>query len=272
MSTGILTPRASESFARQLFTRGTDCFGAAEVEKAFGIEASNVPAISFTEDELKRARELGQMLVLEVPNAPDGSPLTMKGIHDLKGNELGEGKLLYDTDWYRAEDFFLTESVASKPTWKLMTRKPITGSLNVNYAKQTATIASYMTDHVYRDAEMPRVYQGALTEWRDRETELSKLINEDWQKAGKELANLQINQLLRPTAGQVLYAVTLDYEVNHNYLLPQVYAWTKSRSSRGSLVNVGPSAPYGVNVLGNRPDDWYGDIGVIVSRSGVTGS
>ncbi len=57
-----------------------EVMGPEEVKKAFGIEVpeSEVPPIPFNETELKRAKELGQFLVLRVDKTQDGQPLTMQ--------------------------------------------------------------------------------------------------------------------------------------------------------------------------------------------------
>jgi hypothetical protein len=88
-------------FARNLFTRGTNFFSYEEISKAFGADA--IPCIGQdpplpTEEEMSRARELGQRLIL-------CGPTPMVQMHDLLDNELGGGKLLYNMDWYRNEDF-----------------------------------------------------------------------------------------------------------------------------------------------------------------------
>jgi len=255
---------ASLSFAQELFARGTDCFGTTEVEKALGLESDQVPPIPFTQDELQRAKKLGDKLVLFCPKHPDGQAVTMQSIHDRRGNMLGEGKLLYNTDWYRGEDFFTTEPIATEPYWALWS--PILpGSTNQNYLQQTGILAEYLETEVCVGRDLPTKIKLAIEEWRDRETELTNLMNNDWQKASEQLAALQLNQL-RPTAGQVLYFVVLEHEINQTYLLPNRYVWTKSCSSLGRLVLVGLSDSCGVFVNGNRPDDSIGYIGACLSR------
>ncbi len=93
---------------------GSDCLGPEAVENAFGIKvnAAEVPNIPFTIPELEEAKSLGQFMVLRVNRDLGGGPLTMQRMADiLKGKFEPEGeKVLYDTDWYKAEKFFTEET------------------------------------------------------------------------------------------------------------------------------------------------------------------
>ena len=263
--------KASESFARNLFRRGTDCLGAAEVENIFGIKLSDVPPIPFTEDELNQARELGQILVLFVSNNAAGDPLTMKGVCDQLGNKLGDdGKLLYDpAGWCQGEPFFTTDPVAKQATWKLVSREVISDSTRENYLGQTQAIVDYLVNQVYEGEELPAVYQSAIDEFAANKDRLATLMDKDWKKAAEELAALKVNQLFRLSPGELVYSIALYQGVNRERLLENMYSWTASRDARGRLVVVGFAGADGAGVDGDVPGDSGGYLGVLFSRSGL---
>jgi hypothetical protein len=105
-----LGKEAVESIEKAKEILGGDCLGAEAVEKTFGLklESAKIPAIPFSATELERAKSLGQMLVLRANKGPDGKPLTMQAMNNLlkeKYKKAGS-KLLYDTDWYKGEEFY----------------------------------------------------------------------------------------------------------------------------------------------------------------------
>src|SRR3989304_293049 len=69
--------------AKEIF--GNDFLGREAVKKAFGIDIpkAEIPAIPFSREDLERARELGQFLILRYNKAPDGQPLSMKKMNDM---------------------------------------------------------------------------------------------------------------------------------------------------------------------------------------------
>jgi hypothetical protein len=264
---------ASESFARSLFTRGTDFFGPAEIRDVLMIDlGDSIPEIPFTEEELTRARQLGQYLVLTCPINAKGKPLTMSGLYDALGNEIGGGKLLYEIDWYKDEDFFTTEPVTLIPTWKLVSREVIPGSTDVNYLGQTLAIAQYLREQVYEGQELPAPYQQAVDELESKKDGLERLMNDDWKKAAQQLADLQINQLFRENPAEVMYRLALYLKVNREYLLENMWTWTNSRSSDGYLVDVGLFDSSGAGVDSVFPRDSLSHLGVCFSRSSVLAS
>ena len=94
--------------------------GPNEVEKAFGIklESKDIPAIPFSKEELKRAKELGQFLILRTDKAPDGEDLTMIKMHKMLEKlfaDKSKGKVLYDpSGWKASQKFF----IKGKPEFK----------------------------------------------------------------------------------------------------------------------------------------------------------
>ncbi len=273
--TTILTrqPLASLSFAKTHFQRGTDCLGPDEVEQVFGIKLADVPPIPFTEEELTRARELGQILLLFVPNDADGNLLTMKRLRDILCNKLGAGKLLYEESWYAKEPFYTTTPIVPAPIWKLVSHDVIPGSTNVNYLDQTVALVRYLTEEVYQDEGLPMAYDVAASEFDSSKDRLTKLMRSDWKKAAEELTALKVNQLFRLSPGELLYLIAFYRAANKEYLLEDMYSWTASRSNAfGGLVYAGGADSDGAGVDIYSPRDPNDDLGVLFSRSGLAES
>lgn len=265
MTTEVAQPKASESFARALFVRGTDCLGAPEVKQVLGLECDKVPLIPFTEVELARARQLGQVLVLYVPT-------TMESIYSSLRNKLGDrGKLLCNIDWFEQEEFFLSP-ICAKPEWKLVTREVIPNSTGANCLAQTEAIIHYLVNEVYEGQVVPPSYQAAVDEFEKEKDCLAKLMDKDWQAAAKELPALQVNKLFRETPGEVIYRIALYEGVNNQRLLEGVYTWTNRLSSFDYLVGVGFAGADGANVGVYGPRFSGGSLGVCFSRSGLAES
>ena len=270
MTTAQQTRNAGESFARGLFTRGSDFLAASEVNQVLDISLDNVPPIPFTEERLTKARKFGLVLTLFVPANADGEPLTMQGVMDILGNELeDDGKLLYDTSWYKAGVLFTTDPIVTKPTWMLIGRDVIPNSTNLNYLEQTQALADYLVDVFYEDEEVPALYREAVDEFTGQKDELAALMNSDWKAAAQRLSALKLNQLFRPTPGQLTYLIALYQGVNKERLFENVYHWSPSRSSSGSLVAVGYADRRGAGVHVSGPGSSISYVGVVFSCSGL---
>ena len=61
--------------ARELL--GEDLIGPEEIEKTWGVRPEEIPDIPFSREELERAKEMGQMLLLRVDRTEDGKPMSM---------------------------------------------------------------------------------------------------------------------------------------------------------------------------------------------------
>lgn len=257
---------ASLQFANRLFTQGTGCFGHEEILKAFGTElsflvAEQVPPIPFSEEELIRARTLGQFLIL-------CGPVSMSQINAILGGELNKKKLLYDNSLYKDKFFYTSE--LREWHWRLTTHKVIPGSMGLNYLEQTQVLAQYLQEQVYAEQEMPEIYTRAIEELKDCETALAKLIvSNDQQKATEQLADMMINRYCRETPGQVLWSTTMFNLIDSEYMLPGMYTWTSQRFSDNELVYVGYVGWTGVGVGRDFPRCSNTLIGVRFSRSAV---
>jgi DNA polymerase III delta prime subunit len=246
-----------------------EVLGPKELQDIWGIELAteDIPEIPFSQEELERAKELGQYLILRADKTPDGKPLTILAMDVLKKQdfeEAGGGKILYDIDWYKNEDFFTKENPAL--SWALTSKEVIPDSTNKNYLEQTEEIISYIKNEVFKDIEIPEEYRKAITEFEKEKEEIQNLMSSDWQKAAEKLENLKITQLTRQTPAEVLFDGISYFLKNKEKLLENIYTWTSRRRSDGRLVRVGDAGSDGAYVRGSAPDYSNSSLGVSFSR------
>lgn len=254
----------SLSEAREIL--GKDFLGPESVKNAFGVELESIPPIQFTKEDLERAKELNQQLVLYVDKTKDGKPFTGKELFDLTNNKTSDGKkLFYDTDWYKNEKFFTKET--PRVGWKLASKEIIPGSTSKNYLEQTETIISHLKNEVFKDRELPKEYQEAVDEFESKKSDIAKLINSDWKSAADKLGNLQITKLTRESPIESFYRLALNEKTNKERLLDNRYTWTLGCYSDGKFVNVGNFDDDGASVRGDAPGSRGDRLGVSFSRS-----
>lgn len=247
-------------------------FGPEEVEKTFGIrlEAENIPEIPFSKEDLERAKELGQFLILRVDKTAGGQPLTVEKMQETLQPKLDKeksGKILYSTDWYKNQDFFKKDT--PKLGWALVAKNVIPDSTNKNFINQTAILAGYLKDKVFKGGPLPKQYQEAIGEFEKKKVALEQLIGSNWQKAAKQLSELKLTRLTRQSPTEVIYDLLVLFQSgpNKDRLLEKTQTWTGRLSSYGKLVCVGGFDVGGAIVSSWNPDVSNDDIGVSFSRS-----
>lgn len=246
--------------AEQILVRGTDLLDPRLARSFPKLPGNEVPPLRIDANEVRRAKALGHSLVLMMP-------VTAEVLHNATGNQLVDGgKLLY-SDWAikPEQKFGVEETQFRRPTWAFMAQAPIPETTSCNFLVQTQARAKYLAEQVYGEQALPRIYQEAIAELRDREKTLAKLMEDDWQKANKELSALRINQLCCPTYSALLYHWCLHLAINGERLYGQIYSWTRSLSADGELVGVGGFGSGGAGVNGWSPREAIDNVGVIFS-------
>jgi MoxR-like ATPase len=264
------TPRSAEQSIDLVSAEkilGENFFGPEAIKKTFGFEVKKVPEIPFSQEEIERAKELGQQLVLYVDNTPDGKPLSIMGINGILESKTSEGsKLLYDTDWYKDEAF---ANEAPTVGWKLTSKEIIPNSTSKNYLEQTVVLIEYLRKEVFRGVtlkDIPKEYLDAVEEFEDKKTTIEGLISSDWKKAAEELANLKITGLTRETPTEIMYRLALTEKTTKSRPLESTYSWSALRESDGGLVNLGLFDSGGTYVSRGDPDITDSSLGVCFSR------
>ncbi|PWB38578.1 MAG: hypothetical protein C3F02_02590 [Parcubacteria group bacterium] len=250
---------------------GADFLGPDAVEKSLGVrlEQRDVPAIPFSKEDLERAKELGQMLILRVSNAPDGDVLSMVKLNNLVKARLKKekkGKALFEeAGWQKNEDFYTNE--APQTAWALVSKEIVPDSTSKNYLEQTELLSSYLRDQVFGNMSLPPEYAEALAEYEAAKGDIERIMNSDWREAAKRLSELKLNQLTRQLPIEAFYDILVRLLNNGERSLEKTYTWTGRRISDGLLVVVGLADADGADVGASRPGARYGYLGVSFSRS-----
>ena len=91
-----------------------------------------------------------------------------------------------------------------------------------------------------------------------------------WKEASDELKTLDITQLFRPEAQDVIFFFAQTFlnspPNKRERLLEALYAWTKTQSSGGYLVRAGRCDPKGADLDRYYPDIASDDLGVLLVR------
>ena len=263
-----LTGQGIEKLKLQLAKEimGESFFGPDEVKAAFldQVDVSEIPSIPFASEELEKAKELGQMLILRIEKAKDGSALSMKKMQELLDGKMKDGTKPLQGDWYKEEKFYTTE--APEASWALVSKEVVPDSPNKNYLQQTQVLIDYLRNEVFKDVEIPAEYADAMNEFESEKAGIAAIVSSsvesEWRKAAQMLEELKINRLTRRSPAEALYDLVVYFQNNGERLLPDTYSWTNRRNSSGSLVYVGYFESDGVVVSGDSPgesDSYFGD-------------
>ncbi|KKT51935.1 MAG: hypothetical protein VE96_C0023G0002 [candidate division Kazan bacterium GW2011_GWA1_44_22] len=262
--TAVLTEQAKEIL-------GKDMLGPEAVNATFGFSPEAIPPIPFSIEDLERAKELNQFLILRVDKTADGTPLDIHKMHGLIQPEFtakNQGKILnsYEesSSWYKNEDFLRDIPRAS---WALVSKDVIPNSLNIDFLQQTEIMANYLKTDVFKDRELPEAYKEAIEEFETKKAGIQAILANNWQEAAKQLSELKINQLTRQLPVEAMYDFLMYFKNNSVRLLESKYTWTLRRASGGRLVNFGRAAADGANVSIWAPDGTNGNLGGAFSRS-----
>ena len=266
------TGKCSPEKAREIL--GENFYGKEEIKVAFGFEAqgSSDLAIPYSEQDLEKAKQLGEMLVLRVSADARGNPITMQRMNEIMASRMTakEGKLLSSQTtqgsaalasdcWYKNEAFFASASL--KTEWKLVSKEFVPNSKGKNYVGQTKVLRDYL-----RSA-------GALTPVKEAEcsdkilSEIAELMKTDWKEAAKRLVELGVNKNHRRHPAEILYDWILRFKNRQERgILEGNYDWSSALSFRGGVVHVGAAGSSGIGVDGWRPASHAADMGVVSAR------
>jgi hypothetical protein len=250
---------------------GEDFFGREAVREAFGIvlDDETAPSIPFGIKELRRAKELGQMLVLRVDTASDGAGLTMKKICELLGNKTKDGgKILADTEWYEEEDIYTKE--LPRAGWALVSREEIPNSEDRNYLEQTDIIVGYLKQ-VF-PVKMPKKYQMAIDAYLDVRSEIIGLMNSAaFGRSTDKLKSLELTKLTRQSPVEVIYDLVLHFQNTGTRLMSYVNTWTSgqvpSSFTPAGFICVGCFDDEGIYIFRRGSSQGGNDIGLSFSRT-----
>ncbi len=252
--------------------------GAKDVEQVFGVKLDRIPAIPFSQQELQRAKELGQQLILQVDSMTHkgglmsrekSAPLTLENLKQKFTKSHDDGKVFYEQDWYKNEDFFKKEK--PRTGWRLTSKDLVPDSTSKSYLEQTDVLVEHLEKQIFKGVEVPKQYKDAIAEFKRKRAEIEPLAKSgtdaEWKKGSQMLADLAITKLARELPVEAMYRLILNDQTRKDKPLPLTYTWTACRASGGSLVDVGCFGDAGAAVDGGSPDVRYDRLGVSFSRS-----
>ena len=254
--------------AKEIF--GEDLLGPEEIEKTWGFQPDAIPEIPFSREELERAKEMGQMLLLRVEQTEDGKPMSLETINDIlvkKWKKEGKGEILKTADGWKnwiGEDRFKKE--APRSGWALVSKDLLPDSTSKNYIEQTDVIIKTLREEAFKDVEVPEEYEEAIREFEANKDRLTKLMSTNWQEAAKQLSELKITKLTRQIFPEAIYDVAMYHDRHNKRMLSGKYTWTASLNPDGALVNLGYFDSEGVSGYWGAPGGRRGDLGVSLSR------
>ncbi|HQU07541.1 MAG: hypothetical protein B7X04_00095 [Parcubacteria group bacterium 21-54-25] len=247
--------------------------GAKDVEQVFGIKLDRAPAIPFSQEELQRAKELGQQLILQVDtmlhkasglmSREKSVPLTLESLKQKFTKSHDDKKVFYEQDWYKDEDFFKKEK--PRVGWRLTSRDLLPESTSKSYLEQTDVLVEHLQKQVFKGTKLPKQYEDAIAEFKRKRAESG--TDSEWKRGSQMLADLAITKLARELPVEAMYRFILNDQAHKDKPLPSTYTWTASRTSGGSLVFVGNFDAEGTRVDGNEPRYSHSLLGVSFSRS-----
>lgn len=204
--------------------------------KAKGVNAEfslDVPPLPYSEKDLELAKQNGEMLVLR----PNGmkvngarTDLTIMNFRQLFDQDpVGSGThAIYPNTWHNNE-VFATGPADIFMKWALVKKEVLPNSKNKTYTDQDGVLVAYQDELVNKGANNNTIVR-------------------------------------RRTAFESMWDTMLYYTNTGQKLLPNIYDWTQTKTSGGSLVNVGDFDSNGLNLGSWNPSFSNALLGVCPSR------
>lgn len=270
--------RSRMSQGRALEIMGEDFFGHEHISNVLGNVGDSFPEIQFSEEDLKRAKEFNQQLILQndlmdVKNPDTGKmeysvPITIENLKKYFPKAHDNAPIWYP-NLYKDECIFTKER--PRVGWRLTSKDIIPNSTFKRYLEQADVLVDHMQEQVFKGMKIPKQYEDAIAEFKSKRAEiepLTKSLNSaEWKRGSQMLVNLNLTKLTRELPVEVMYRLILNDKENEEKLLPSTYTWTAGRDSDGRLVFVGNLDAKGAEVYRRDPDNRFDTVGVSFSRS-----
>ena len=270
----------SLTHAREIIEKGGGKFYGPESLKAMKLKTPDtLPPLPPTE-EIERYAKQGFSLRLMPDRAPDNAPLTMEKMNEIldplikkcqnkQDPDEEDWRLLYKVDWYATEDLY--KKAVTSLCWVFTSDKLLDDSTSINYLGQTDCIDKYVCETLYEGKSLPQDIQKASGQFKGKRANIDKNIKANkWKEAADELKALDITQLFRPEAQDVIFFFAQTFlnspPNKRERLLEALYAWTKTQSSDGALVYAGGCDPRGARLNRYGPAYARDRLGVLLVR------
>lgn len=258
-------------------------FGRREIEKALEIkiDPERIPEIPFSREELERAFELNQFLILRVDKTADEKKITIENINKLlKGRLEDGGKILYESDknghiddstWFLEEEFATGET--PRLAWALTGREVIPDSNGKNYLKQTEGILKYLKNEVFSNVAISEEVNDLILEFENKKVELERQMKACGLVGGLEEASqffkdLKITKKMRPSPVEIVYDYCVYAQNKGERILSGDFkeTWTSGVTSESRFVKVKNTGKDGLDLSSLSPEGSNEKIGAILSR------
>ena len=249
-----------------------DVIGPDKVGKALGVNFEDPPEIPFSKEELEKAKELKQFLILRYDKLPDGTPITSEEIRK-RFTRTAYHDFISSNEYYLKNVPF---DEMPRLGWALTSKHLIHKSSKKDYLQQTELLIDCLEkafSGFSPQGFMPERYKIAISEFEKRKPELLAHMLTDMKEAAKQFSELEITQLTRRSMVEVLYDLnsiecinTERYDHLEWELLAQYrHEWTSSIDASGNLIVVTRHTPSrydlprredigGLSFYGRRPD------------------
>jgi len=257
------------------------------LQKTFGftLEIKNIPFIPFSKQELKEAKERGDILIYNCTSTPEGKPLTLETmarlsggnvpIKDKEGNDVyplyieqfNPDGSIYTGAWFKNDPLIL--SATPETGWQIVSPDIITDSTSKNYINQT----DFLINHIKQSFTGQTFKKGSIEaraeeEWIKQKPIIQKLITENKTKEASEaLSCLQVSSLFREPLGNTVFRYLVALKaINKRLFSDSRYSWSKTVVSDGFLAGFGYADRRGARVVRGDPGDGWANEGVVSSR------
>lgn len=281
--------------AKDIIEKGGGKFYGPESLIAMGLKAPDKLPPMPPKEEVERYAALGFDMRLEVSAAPDGKTITPEWMNSilqkvfdaLPDTSPKAGRILYqdpqkpNDNWYKKSPETFYSDTKLTTCWAFTsgtktrgcTKGIIDASKGKNYLEQTDEIVTFVEQLYPKGQPLPQDIDvaGAVKQFKTKRKAIEpNLSGSKWKDAADELARLDINQIFRPEAQEVLFYFAQTFlnspPNQRERLLEALYAWTKTQSSGGSLVGAGECDPRGARLYRYYPAYAYDYLGVLLVR------
>ena len=278
------------NLAQEIMERnGKEFFlGPRDLEQAFGfkLEAKDIPELPFSQEEIERHRQLGDILILNLDKTPDGTPLTIEEMagramqnggnvieRDAAGNptkyllykdQFDENGNLKSASWLSNKTEIKKQT--PKPGWQFVSPGILPDSTDKNYLAQTELLIENARSNFF-DGNFPPEYREAEEEFNQKKAFIEELIKSyNYVQAVKDLSALKISQLLREPMQNTILRYLVSFKKGQQLFTDRKYSWSGSASTADNFLRFGDAGASGADVSKSGPGLSDGSLGVVSSR------
>ena len=263
--------------------------GPKAIEQTFGFIPENIPTIPFSVQELRKAKELGMQLILNVDKTPDGTPLTIENMakialsefclcnilegdangkptnYLLHKNQFNDDGTIQRGAWFEKETEILNETPNLE--WQLVSLDIIEDSTSKTYLDQQELLIETTEQQFFNGNFPPNSEEHkAKEEFEQARQNIQKLIDEGKTKEASDIiSQLQSSQLFREPITHTIFRYLMNFSQGKQLFTDGTYTWSNSVASDGYLLPFGCALANGASVFRYVPWNPLIHDGVVLS-------